>query len=425
MDVKRGKCVKVWVRVSLLALLAWTMGVTVLRAVRLPNDFAEAHWLIDYRFGFIKRGLVGSITGGLATVGVLPQTEFTVRILSFVAFGVFCLATLLVMWRTALRSHWDYAALLVLGVFATSPFLVMSAHLMGYFDHIFMPLALLSAWLVIRGRSWTAGIVAAIAVLSHETFVVVGLPIVLFAAYVRIFTTRERRWYRQLVPLFLLPGLAVLSLIANDILRPGQPHIALMLMFRLQNAGFIGANRANWVPEWLTTSFRAYYDSQSWHLAERLTSHSTWINIPTLVALFVFAAWGARKYAVPFARPIIFLLTLAPLAVHLIAWDTGRISTYCIFTAFACAWVYSETNPPLQNHFANDRLRYALLWLVTTPLFLFNVYTHEDLMDGQLERFTATTRLLLYAPWIVGTLILIVVLTRKPTRQPASWQVNA
>ena len=28
-----------------------------------PNDFAEAHWLLDYRFGFVRRGLAGSILG--------------------------------------------------------------------------------------------------------------------------------------------------------------------------------------------------------------------------------------------------------------------------------------------------------------------------------------------------------------------------
>mgnify|MGYP001074915577 CR=1 FL=1 len=44
-----------------LGLVAWAMAVTMARAVRCPNDFAEAHWLVDYRFGFIRRGLAGSL----------------------------------------------------------------------------------------------------------------------------------------------------------------------------------------------------------------------------------------------------------------------------------------------------------------------------------------------------------------------------
>jgi hypothetical protein len=43
-----------------LGLVAWAMVITMARAVRYPNDFAEAHWLLDYRFGLIRRGLAGS-----------------------------------------------------------------------------------------------------------------------------------------------------------------------------------------------------------------------------------------------------------------------------------------------------------------------------------------------------------------------------
>src|SRR5207244_4304957 len=35
--------------------MLWTLAVTILRAARLPNDFAKEHWFIDYRFGFVKR----------------------------------------------------------------------------------------------------------------------------------------------------------------------------------------------------------------------------------------------------------------------------------------------------------------------------------------------------------------------------------
>ena len=41
--------------------LLWTLGITLARAIRTPNDYSEAHWLLDYRFGFIKRGLIGSM----------------------------------------------------------------------------------------------------------------------------------------------------------------------------------------------------------------------------------------------------------------------------------------------------------------------------------------------------------------------------
>ena len=47
-------------RLAALGLL-WAFGVTLGRGLRRPNDWAEAHWLISYDFGFIKRGLAGSL----------------------------------------------------------------------------------------------------------------------------------------------------------------------------------------------------------------------------------------------------------------------------------------------------------------------------------------------------------------------------
>lgn len=43
---------------GMIVLIVYTFVITSLRTLRSPNDFAEAHWLLDYRFGFIKRGLI-------------------------------------------------------------------------------------------------------------------------------------------------------------------------------------------------------------------------------------------------------------------------------------------------------------------------------------------------------------------------------
>src|SRR5436190_1595716 len=95
----QGICMRVRGRALLFILLVWSMVITVLRAVRLPNDFAEAHWLIDYRFGFIKRGLIGTIYALLADIKILRQNEMTTRIFSFIAFALFCASLLVLMWR--------------------------------------------------------------------------------------------------------------------------------------------------------------------------------------------------------------------------------------------------------------------------------------------------------------------------------------
>lgn len=64
-------------------LVTWTFAVTTWRALRLPNDFSMAHWLLDYRLGFIKRGLVGSTAALVAGVTGGPPSETAIVIASF------------------------------------------------------------------------------------------------------------------------------------------------------------------------------------------------------------------------------------------------------------------------------------------------------------------------------------------------------
>ncbi|MCX6553302.1 MAG: hypothetical protein NTY02_20235, partial [Acidobacteria bacterium] len=75
-------------------LMAWAMAVTVARAARYPNDFAEAHWLLDYRFGLIRRGLAGSIFTLLTSARILTPSAGTVAGVAFVVFAAFCVTLL-------------------------------------------------------------------------------------------------------------------------------------------------------------------------------------------------------------------------------------------------------------------------------------------------------------------------------------------
>jgi hypothetical protein len=108
---------------------------------------------------------------------------------------------------------------------------------------------------------------------------------------------------------------------------------------------------------------------------------------------------------VPYARLLIVAIALLPLGMHAIAWDTGRISAYCIFAALGCAWVDAETNPARARHAEKERRTHLLLWSLALPVLLFNVFLREDLMDLRVERFATTTRLVLYAPLLAGTLV--------------------
>jgi hypothetical protein len=82
--------------------------------------------------------------------------------------------------------------------------------------------------------------------------------------------------------------------------------------------------------------------------------------------------------------------------MHAVAWDTARIWTYTIVVAFGCVWLCAEADRPAPA--AGRRVLLA----AAVPIVMANILASSPLMDGQTERFAASTRLLLYLPFLAG-----------------------
>jgi hypothetical protein len=108
-----------WTR---LGLVVWAMVITMARAVRPPNDFAEAHWLLDYRFGFIRRGFAGSLLSLASSTGLSGQSERVIAALAFLAFGLPMLALLWAAARVVCSGADPGVTFAAAAVFASSPF---------------------------------------------------------------------------------------------------------------------------------------------------------------------------------------------------------------------------------------------------------------------------------------------------------------
>jgi len=380
-----------WTR---LGLVAWAMAITMARAVRYPNDFAEAHWLLDYRFGLIKRGLAGSLLSLASITGLDAQSERAVTAAAFTALAVFVLVLLRAASHLVASDAEPGVALAAAAVFATSPFVVMAAHFVGYLDHLFLAAAFTAAWLARSGRVWGAAALAAVGVLVHESFVLVGLPLVLFGTSLR--PGARGRMGGTLLP-FVLPALAAFALWASETFLLDRGLLRGQLGARLSAFSFVGGDMNLFVPEWLTTGTLATWQSQR---------HAFWRHLgdPNLLRLmvpsavfFVLAAALLSPAGVRVRRGAAAALVVgAPLLMHAVAWDTARIWTYTIVAGFACAWLCGGHVGPAPA--AGRR------WLLAAavPIVVANVLARSPLMDGQVERFTASTRVLLYLPVLAG-----------------------
>jgi hypothetical protein len=384
--------VEAWTR---LGLVVWAMVITMARAVRPPNDFAEAHWLLDYRFGFIKRGFAGSLLSLASSAGLPGPSERVIAALAFLGLG---LLLLVLLWAAA-RAVWSDAdpgvTFAAAAVFASSPFIVMAAHFMGYLDHLLVVAAFAAAWLARDGRLWTAAAIAAVGVLLHESFVLVGLPLVLLGASLRPAGFGRFR-AAGLVP-FALPVCAALALWASEVFVLDRVALRGQLEARLSAFPFVGGDMNLFVPEWLTTDTLATWERQR-HAFWRHVSDPNLLRLMAPSAAFLVLATGALAPAGWRGRRALAAaaVVLAPLLLHAVAWDTARIWTYTIVTAFGCLWLSVATD--------GASCSAARRWLLAAavPIVVANVVGRSPLMDGEIERFSLATRLLLYLPFFAG-----------------------
>jgi hypothetical protein len=387
-----------------MASLAWALVVTAARAARYPNNFARAHWMLDYRFGVIKRGLVGSVMSALARYDLVAPGERAIARGSFVIFGLFCAMLLALAWRILRKSGWSADAYLSLAAFMTSAFVVTAAHLMGYFDHIVFLLTFGAVWLVLRDRSWPAGVIGLVAVLVHESFLVVGFPMIVLATAMQAGISSRRTVRARAVPLALpIAGFVALAVTESFFIDAG--HLRQELVGRLGAFPFIGGDMHLFVPEWLTTTTAQNLREQAHAFVPRVTDRTYyWFILPSAVPLWLLAvgALGVKRGAM-WALPMAAACG-APLLLHLVAWDTARIWSYVLIVALGCAWIAHEQGP------VRRPWPLPLIGLAACPAIYWNFFQRYPLLDSLSERFTNNQRMLFYAPFVAAAIVMTVVM---------------
>jgi uncharacterized membrane protein len=158
--------------------LLWGMIVTISRSIRLPNNYAQVHWLLDYRFGFVKRGLVGTVFSALfGTTNESQITEQLIACASLLVFALFCSVLLFMCYRLLTKTGWSREAFMLSAIFVTSPYIVMSAHLVGYYDNISVMCTFFSLYFVLKQQVWSSVVILTIGILIHESIIFTGIPL--------------------------------------------------------------------------------------------------------------------------------------------------------------------------------------------------------------------------------------------------------
>lgn len=367
----------------------------------MPNDFAEAHWLLNYRFGFIKRGLVGSVCSLFTKALNFRLTPTIIAILSGIVLCIISSAYFFIFVRTLRRQQPETEILLLGAVFASSPFIVINAHCFGYLDSFLYILTIASVMMLLRRRPILSALFSSVAVLIHESYLLIGLPMLFLTSLVTFQAENKgkNRWMPGVlviaIPLvvFLLMPLCQ-SLTTDSAVLGGQ------IAERMRSFGFV-PTRGDWIGECETMSFMAFFRSQRVAFGERLLDDSVLASLgPTLLTILVFVHLSFRIRPLSLFSIILYSVILIPLALHAVAWDVARISSYTINAGFIAWWILAETRKA-------NRAQDAFL-LLALPTLVINIFGNVPLMDDVVDRFSTPYRLLFYSPTIVFVLQIII-----------------
>lgn len=243
-----------------LAVIIWTFIVSISRGFQMPNDFAEAHWLLNYRFGFIKRGLVGSVCSLFTKMFNIRLTPTIIAVLSAVVLCIMSYAFFYIFVRV-LRRQQPKTDILLLGIiFASSPFIVINAHCFGYLDSFLYILTIVSVIMILRDRPVLSAILSSLAILIHESYLVIGIPMIFLAFLENIQERGEDK--KRLIPNILAIAIPIAVFLLMPLCQKLTTDAALLggqIAERMRSFGFV-PTRGKFVAKWQTMSFIDFYD---------------------------------------------------------------------------------------------------------------------------------------------------------------------
>ncbi len=356
---------------------------TAARGYHEPYAYPIGHWLLDFRHGFVKRGLVGTLVSPLyawkspaeiRNVVVTLSLLVLLAALAALAWGTFRLV--LAATRPADRALLGAAAL----VTATSPIVVNMAYTAGFLDR-FLELATLGAVVAASRRRRVAVAVLVLAGFAvHEMFLVYGLPMVLLATLLAAVpaggAVDGRRLARDLGLVLGVAGLAWggialgQHLLSSEDIRAIERDIVRTGVLDVTGAKFATFHLRHGLTENLALQSGPF-------LGRILRGDLMRVVLPPLALLLgVGSLLLVRVRRARLIVPLV-LATLAPLALHVVAWDTARFSAFTIFHAavglLAVVWVYGDR---LAEGEPGPRARRAG-WALTAcavPVLLGNVF---------------------------------------------------
>jgi len=321
--------------------------VALLKGIRIPNLWSATQAMVNYDHGTVKRGLFG------ATFGHWFHLERYVRFTMFSSVLLLMFIGLLV-WLVEGSGIFSRVELGVpVVVFASSYAVTYLASLIGYLD---IPLGILAVGtLLVRNtklRFLLAVPVCIVALMIHELFFIVFLPVILFsfvldAALMEDSRGRLRIWAMCAV-LFCISGAVTVRFAQEKLITMAEAKA--LYAEDAARADFPVKPDFFWV---LTRSsgknlrvMKIVYANRAWDFylmmnVVRLFAVGTLLMLPILAIIKTFPDRPTRT-VLKFAA---FVAAFSPLLMHVIGWDNARWNALVCLTMFLVLLTLTRSLP--------------------------------------------------------------------------------
>lgn len=384
-------------KVLLVFLYSYALVFSVAKAIRFPNKWSEAHWMLDYRFGFIKRGLAGEVFGLF-----FQKNEFNILLVSSIILAVLYILLIVISVKETFRNTQDiFRKTVFYLIFFLSQYMVFSAHLIGYMDHLIFLITILAIHLIIHKKILLASLLMGVSIFIHEISFFLMFPICFFAVIVNeipagqfslksSFTTGL---LKKTALFLLLPVIAMTGILIYQELYGQDYHV--MLFNYLNQVEFIGKKAAGSVSGAYTGKFSEYLADEGPHFFQRVFRSRASIldGIPILFLLYTVYRIFSKIDIYLFL--LLVAVTLFPLLLHAIAWDTYRIWTFPYMILFLGFWI-------LSSRFKNQTYPLQKISLFESIVFIISIllvaFVPNILMDDEIEHFSLFEKSLIMLP---------------------------
>lgn len=388
------------------ASLAWAMAVGTLRTWSTASCYAKVQWLTGYEIGWVKRGVPGTLFSILQKL--MPNVP-TLNLLNFVTIAIyicfgFCL--LYSIYILVLKRSYSIISILSTTLFTVSSFWVMQANLMGFYDHIVFITTIICIHLVLNDKLLPVVILSSICVFVHETFILTGLPIIIFAIIhsMQVTAKKTKDSSRLIKYAVLTSAIPILLFLVQSVMQGAfyeTNELTQRSRLNLRSYEFMDETCIRSFPELLNRDVLSFLKTELIYSTQRLFNFKNFSEQFATIASYLLLIVGTiglnKKRYLAF---IVFTIGI-PQSLHLIAWDTARIWSYSVLLSFLSLYIilfYSN-----KKFSFNKIIIYTFLFIL---VFLFTIVQNFYLLNKAKDHLLIAERVWLYLPVIICTLAL-------------------